>query len=161
MDIVLYGKGRDAVIMSDIREIEELIEQTDDEYALVLTDNEIRIIATAHADSLERSGRIEITGGLAAKIIEAFSTSPYFTHGDFAEGICRIIDAFYQTKNDCEDKIGDDELISFMVSSFNQTCGGSLDHLIEHELPKLAQVLLTGCASVPVDSKETEVREYD
>lgn len=161
MDIILYGNGRDALIKSDIREIEELIEQNNDDYALVLTDNEIRDIALAHADSLEKTGRIEIMGGLAAKITEAFSTSPYFSQNDFASGICRIIDAFYQTKNECEDKIGDDELIAFMVSSFNQVCGGSLDHLIEHELPKLSQALLMNLPTTTDDSREAETREYD
>jgi len=160
MDIILYGKNRDAVINANIRDIEELIEQSNDDYALVLTDDEIRTIATSHADSLERSGRIEIMGGLAAKITEAFSTSPYFSHSDFAHGVCRIIDAFYQTKNDCNDMIGDDDLIAFMVNSFNGVCGGSVDHLVEHELPKLSQALLSGnYTSEP--TAETEVREYE
>ena len=160
MDVILYGKNRDAVISSNIRDIEEFIEQTNDEYALVLTDDEIKTIAVSHADSLERSGRIEVMGGLAAKIIEAFSVSPYFTHNDFASGICRIIDAFYRTKNDSNDMIGDDDLIKFMVSSFNTVCGGSIDHLIEHELPKLAQALLSENYSNNSRS-ETETDEYE
>lgn len=161
MDIVLYGKGRDEIIASDVRELCELADETHDEYALILTENEMRTVAESHADSLERNGRIEIMGGLVAKITEAFSVSPYFSQNDFADGLCRLISAFYHTKNDCEDLISDDELIEFMVRGFNEVCHGSLDHLIESELPILARRLIQGKKSEVTDENYAEEREYE
>lgn len=160
MDIILYGKDKNSIIDSDIAELCELADNTKDDYALILTEQEMRAVALSHIETLERTGRVEIMGGLVAKITEAFSTSPYFSQNDFAEGLCRLIDAFYQTKNDCEDLIGDDELIEFMVANFNDVYGGDLNALIENALPRLSQMLLMGRRN-DNDENRPEEREYD
>ena len=161
MDIVLYGKDRNEIITSDVYELTELSERTTDDYALILTDNDIRTVAASHADTLEKTGRIEIMGGLVAKITEAFSTSPYFTQNNFADGLCRLIDAFYQTKNDCDDMISDDDLIEIMVTNFNEVYGGDIDALTENLLPRLSQMIrMNGIPKMNNDDTDVE-REYD
>lgn len=161
MDIVLYGKDRNEIISSDIYELTELSERTTDDYALILTDSDIRAVAVSHADTLEKTGRVEIMGGLVAKITEAFSTSPYFTQSNFADGLCRLIDAFYQTKNDCDDMIGDDELIEIMVTNFNNVYGGDIDMLTENLLPRLSQMIRMNGTPKVNDTEIGEEREYD
>lgn len=161
MDIVLYGKDRNEIITSDVYELTELSERITDDYALILTDNDIRAVAASHADTLEKTGRIEIMSGLVAKITEAFSTSPYFTQNNFADGLCRLIDAFYQTKNDCDDMISDDDLIEIMVTNFNEVYGGDIDALTENLLPRLSQMIrMNGIPKMNNDDTDEE-REYD
>ena len=161
MDIVLYGKDKNEIISSDINELNELIERTTDDYALILTDNDIRVVAASHADTLEKTGRIEIMGGLVAKITEAFSTSPYFSQNNFADGLCRLIDAFYQTKNDCDDMIGDDDLIEIMVTNFNEVYGGDIDALTENLLPRLSQMIRMNSTPDSNGNNTDMEREYD
>ncbi len=161
MDIILYGQDKNEIIAADIAELCDLADRTTDDYALILTEAEMQAVAVSHTESLERTGRIEVMGGLVSKITEAFCTSPYFSQNDFADGLCRLIEAFYQTKNDCEDLIGDDELIEFMVTNFNNVYGGDLNALIENALPRLSQMLLMGNRSKSNEMPEIEEREYD
>lgn len=124
----------------EIGEIIALNEKTA-EYGMVLTRKDVEEIVAARREALKNSGRVEIACDLAMKLIEAFYDSPYIEQSTYKNTINRLIDLFYEVKNETEDLISDGEAIAFMKKSFNGECNGSLELLAYKMLPEFAATI--------------------
>ena len=122
------------------KETEEIIALNEKtaEYSLVLTRKDVEEIVAARREALKNFGRAEIACDLAVKLIGAFSDSPYIEQSTYKNTINRLIDLFYELKNETEDLISDGEAIAFMKNSFNGECNGSLELLAYKTLPEFA-----------------------
>lgn len=67
-------------------------------------------------------------------IIKIFCTSPYIHQHNYVEVLNELIDIFYFCKNEIEELMSDQELISQMKEYFDKSCGGSLELLKNREL---------------------------
>lgn len=121
----------------EIGEIIALNEKTA-KFGLVLTRKDVEEIVAARREALKNSGRVEIACDLAVKLIEAFYDSPYMEQSTYKNAINRLIDLFYELKNETEDLISDGEAIAFMKNSFNGECNGSLELLAYKTLTEFA-----------------------
>lgn len=107
------------------------------QYGLILSEKGAKALAEAQKHALKSNGRIELENGIAAKMVDAFCSSPYLSQDSFESTVSELIEIFYQIKNDTNDTVSDDDIVSFMAHSFNTVCGGSLQMLAGQEASRL------------------------
>lgn len=106
-------------------------------YMLHLSEKDAVQIIESRNRILSDVGRLELNYDIVQKIINTFCTSPYINQHDYTETICDLLEIFYYYKNETRDEISDDDLIDFMKSSFDGSCFGSLELLVNRELENL------------------------
>lgn len=107
-------------------------------FGLILSPAEAAALLETRAEALRSSGRIEFGPGVMQKMILAFCDSPYLCQSNYTETLQELIEIFYYFKNECQDKISDDELIEWMKKYYDTSCEGSLDLLRNRELEQMA-----------------------
>lgn len=110
-------------------------------HGLVLTQKQAIELLEVRAEELKYHGRLEFGEGIFGKLIEAFSDSPYITQQNYFETLCVLTEIFYYYKNETEDYLSDEELISYMKRYFNGSCKGSVELLSTREMDELARNL--------------------
>ena len=113
-------------------------------YGLSLTQAQIENLVQGHDRALEETGRVEFGEGIIKKLITAFRTSPFITQENYEETLFELQYAFYYFKGEANERIGDDELIGYMLSVFNGRAQGSLEYLTQTALPRLCRELRRG-----------------
>ncbi|SDM62139.1 DUF6323 family protein [Acetanaerobacterium elongatum] len=108
-------------------------------YGLTLTPEQATELTQTRSRSLAATGRVEFSGGIIGKLIEAFADSPYLQQREYAKTLNELVEAFYNYKNETLDTLSDDELIALMKDYYNRRSGGSLELLTGRELEKLAR----------------------
>jgi hypothetical protein len=108
-------------------------------YGLRFTDPQIRELVKRRFEALKSTGRVEFGQGIIKKLITQFCDSPYITQENYEDTILELQDSFYYFKNECMDKIPDDELISLMKKFFDGVCQGSLEYLSGTSLEDLCR----------------------
>ncbi len=111
---------------------------------LSLTVQDAEMLYDSRTHALRNYGRIEFGGGITAKLVRAFATSPNVTKADFAATLCDLTEIFYAYKNETDYKISDDELISAMRQAFDGSCHGSVELLSTRGARMLLRLALTG-----------------
>ncbi len=137
------GKKFDISIvnMQKLRAIEDLREcnQLTLRYGLSLNEQEMQNIVNKRFAALKDTGRIEFGQGILKKLITEFCDSPYIMQDNYEDIIIELQDSFYYFKNESNDLISDDELISFMKLHFDGICQGSLEYLNDMTLEDLCR----------------------
>lgn len=126
--------------------VEAIIKCNDitEEYGLYLSQPQAMELVATRAQALSANGRIEFGGGVVDKMILAFCDSSYISMHNYTDTLHRLIEMFYNYKNETLGMMGDDDLIEFMKQSFNDVCEGSLDLLENRELEQMAHNLRYG-----------------
>lgn len=108
-------------------------------FGLVLTEQEMKMLASAHENALRDTGRVAFGGGILKKLAETFCDSPFIAREAWADTLAELQDDFYYFKNDSGDRLSDDELIETMKRVFDGPAQGSLDYLSGTSLPELCR----------------------
>lgn len=127
--------------------------ETTSRYGLVLKESDAMELANTRSEALEKTGRIEFSGGVINKLIMEFCDSPYLSQANYADTLNELIEAFYFFKNETLDEMDDDDLIAYMKKFFDDTSGGSLELLQSRDLEQLARNMRYG-AEDPDDTGE-------
>lgn len=104
---------------------------------LVITEETAREVTEARRNALKNNGRVELKSDVTVRLVRAFSNSPFIAQEDFSYVIAEIIDLFYHIKNETDNSISDDDLISEMLTVFNETCGGDIENMQSKGLEKI------------------------
>lgn len=112
--------------------------QESERYGLILNALQAQEIVKTFKQAIENHGRLELSIEAVNKIIAAFCTSPFLNSEDYVQTINELINLFYHMKNETEDLIGDEELISIMKEYYNSSCQGSLELLKDREMVRFA-----------------------
>lgn len=137
-DMLVVGRSREEV--SNVLACNEVIA----EFGLALTEKEAGMLVEARNESLVKYHRIEFGKSILDKLVVAFCDSQYIEGDDYAETLIRLQDMFYQFKNEAEDELTDEELITFMREQFEEICFGDIDYLAETCLPRFAKAIRAG-----------------
>ena len=132
MTVVNMQKLQTAV---ELRECNELTIK----FGLFLSVQQIQSLIERRFEALKDTGRIEFGQGILKKLIIEFCDSPYITQDNYEDTILELQDSFYYFKNESNDKISDEELISFMKRNFDGVCQGSLEYLGDMTLEDLCR----------------------
>ena len=98
-------------------------------FGLTLREDEIAELVQGREEALRASGRIEFGGGILPKLIRAFCDSPFIDRDNYAAVLYELQEMFYYFKTESKDKLSDDELIEFMVKTFNGRAQGSTEYM--------------------------------
>jgi hypothetical protein len=127
---------------------------------LFLTEREALELARTRRQALGAVGRVEIGVGAVEKIMRVFSNSAYLRRENYASVLNELVEAFYELKNESDDRISDDDLIRFLYDEFEHKSGGSLAFLQSRELNHLLRTLRFG-AEYETETGPEEKEEED
>ena len=132
--------------MSEDKIADKILEcnKNTEQYGLILTEQQALALSHTQTAALKKSGRIELGNGIADKLIDAFSDSPYISDSTYENILHELINLFYYYKNETWDTVSDSDLVDFMKNSFNGCCRGSVELLAEEALPALAYHIHSG-----------------
>jgi len=124
--------------LAAIQELQECNQFTE-KFGLTLTGEQIQRLVNERFESLQENGRIEFGEGVLKKLVYAFCSSPYLYQFDYEDTIAALQETFYYFKNESDDRLSDDELITFMKQTFDGKAQGSLEYLAETSLEELCR----------------------
>lgn len=113
-------------------------------YGLSLTGLQMERLADRRSQALRATGRVEFGPGVLPKLVLAFRDSPYLEQPCYEETLAGLQDLFYQMKNQCGERLTDDELIGAMKLIYDGPAGGSLDFLAGVPAEDLRRIGRTG-----------------
>lgn len=123
LQLMLQEKSR-----QELAQVISMNEQTG-RFGLELSEADAKLLVECRNKSLEKHQRIEFKEGILEKLIFAFCDSPYLNQDNYRENLERLVDIFYEFKNECGENLTDDELLTFMQEQFDGVCCGDLEYL--------------------------------
>ena len=108
-------------------------------FGLILTPKEAHELVVYRNATLQSFGRIELAGGSLARLINVFADSPFLDPATYYETLGELTETFYYFKNETEDTVSDDDLLTCMKKLFDGKCRGSVDLLQSLYLEELAR----------------------
>lgn len=96
-------------------------------HGLVLTEEKISNIIETRSSTLYNLGRVELGIDVTREMIESFCSSSFINDENFVSTINELHEIFYYLKNETEDRIADDKIISIMKDAFENSCEGSIE----------------------------------
>lgn len=126
-----------------------------EKYGLTLSESAVLAIAQKRTETLLETGRVEFGESVIPKLIEAFCDSPYLLQDDYEETLCALTEAFYSFKNDCFDRLTDDELIKSLRACYDAYEGG-LDAVCSLTIEELRRGRRLDDADAPDDEEEAD-----
>lgn len=113
-------------------------------FGLSLTEQEAQELVVCRNESLKKYRRVEFGNGILDKLIFTFCDSQYINQENYKETMEKLQDIFYCFKNEAEDQLTDDELLSFMREQFEEICMGDTEYLESTCLPRFAAAIRAG-----------------
>ncbi|KMZ55027.1 DUF6323 family protein [Dorea sp. D27] len=129
MDKALYellSANRDKEELAAVNSCNEIIGR---QFGLSLTREEAAALIAAKQESLKKHQRVEFGRGILDKLMFVFCDSQYISRQDYAETLARLQDIFYVFKNEAQDRLTDEELLTFMKEQFETVCFRDMEYL--------------------------------
>lgn len=95
-------------------------------HGLPLTPTQAQALCQSQSESLERTGRVDLGGGILPALIEHFADSPHIQRDAWTQTLRELTELFYLFKNTTRDTLGDGELLLAMSRLFDGPAQGSL-----------------------------------
>jgi hypothetical protein len=116
-------------MVEDQKFIERLIELNGKaaDYGLTITESAAREIALSRSAALAENERFEVKSDAVTRLVSAFLETRYIDQEDLAATAGELINLFYHIKNETDNSVSDDDLISEMLEVFVETCFGSME----------------------------------
>lgn len=144
----------------EIRALVAVNEKTE-EFGLTLSYEEARELVVRRNDSLKSSQRVEFGDSILNKLIYQFCDSQYINQDNYLQTLTDLQDVFYQFKNEAEDNLTDDELMTFMKEQFEEICTGDIDYLAGTCLEKFAEAVRAGYEGYMETGGHGEYGQFD
>lgn len=127
-------------------ELAEILEcsRNTQRYGLTLTAEEAGELIVSRDDGLKRLKRVELGRGMIDKLIHAFCDSEYIGRDNYLETLEGLLELFYEFRNETNDRLTDDELLTYMKEQFEGACFGDLEYLGGTCLERLAASVRAG-----------------
>lgn len=121
-------------LMQMARKKEELayvsaMNQKTEQFGLVLKEEDAKELIAYKNESLKKYERFEWGTGILERLIFVFCDSQYISQQNYLKSLERLQDIFYKFKNASQDRMTDEEILTFMKEQFESICYGSLDYL--------------------------------
>ncbi len=130
-------------------------------FGLTLSPAEATELVEYRERALKELGRVEFGTGILDSLIYEFCDSPYINQSDYADTLYELLELFYYYKNETLDKVTDADLLRYMKECFDGECGGSIKHLGETCLFRLADAVRKGQPIPDTDPKKAKTQPVD
>ncbi len=132
-----------------------------EQFGLVLTKEDARELTVNRNESLKSNQRVEFGEGILPKLIYTFCDSQYINQDNYMETLSELQDIFYLFKNEAEDNLTDDELMTFMKEQFESICYGDADYLAGTCLERFAEAIRAGYSGYIGSDGHNQYLEFD
>lgn len=132
-----------------------------EKFGLTLSYEEARDLVINRNESLKSTKRVEFGDGILNKLIYQFCDSQYINQENYLQTLTDLQEIFYQFKNESEDNLTDDELITFMKEQFEDVCMGDLEYLSGTCLEKFAEAIRAGYRDYMETGGHGEYSQFD
>ncbi len=132
-----------------------------EQFGLVLTTEEAKELVIGRNTSLKTNERVEFGAGILEKLIFNFCDSQYLKQENYADTLMELQDIFYMFKNEAEDHLTDEELMTFMKEQFESVCTGDTDYLADTCLERFAQAIRAGYTGYIGTGGHNEYEKFD
>lgn len=132
-----------------------------EQFGLTLTNEEAKELVISRNESLKMYQRVEFSGSILNKLVYSFCDSMYINQDNYADILMKLQDIFYMFKNEAEDKLTDDELMTFMKEQFESVCAGDTDYLADTCLERFAQAIRAGYTGFIETEGYNEYEKFD
>lgn len=143
----------------ELKEILDCNKQSS-QYGLSLTKEEAYQLACSRNESLKKYQRVEFGKGILDKLIDTFCDSQYIDQYHYLDMLTELQDIFYLFKNECADKLTDDELLTFMKEQFETVCAGDLEYLEQTCLGRFAAAVRAGYTGYTKSGGSKEYEQF-
>lgn len=128
------------------QEMERILEcnKKSEKYGLTLTQEETKNLLECRKNSLNENQRIEFGKGILTQIIDYFCDSLYINQDNYADILSELQEIFYTYKNETQDDLTDEELLSFMRKQYDEVCFGDMEYLRNTCLERYARAVRSG-----------------
>ncbi len=106
---------------------------------LVLSEEQYTSLAQRRQQALRRTRRVEFGDSALVKLAAAFCDSDFVSGRNYTPLLAEMVDIFYYYKNECGERLSDDELIAYMRRAFDTDAGGSAQYLADTCLERLCR----------------------
>lgn len=130
-------------------------------FGLALSSEDALAVMEARNESLKKHQRVEIGPCVTKKIIHLFCDSQYIWQDNYVETLKRLQDIFFLYKNECDDLVSDDELLTFMQEQFEGVCFGDLDYLETTCLQRFCMAIQAGYRGYRQSGSHSEYSLFD
>ena len=127
----------------ELAALEESNKKTE-KFGLSLTREQAGELVICRNESLKKYKRVEFGEGILNKLIFIFCDSQYIDVNNYLETLEKLQDIFYAFKNETQDKMTDDELLTFMREQYEKVCFGDLEYLGTTCLERYAKAVREG-----------------
>lgn len=132
-----------------------------EQFGLMLTKEDVNRIIEVKSETLKEEKRIELGESIVTTIIHEFCDSPYITEANYADTLIKLQAIFFKFKNEMEDEITDDELVTFMKEQFDGVCFGDTEYLETTCLEIFAEAIRAGYEGYKGSEGEGEFEKFD
>ena len=126
------------------------------QFGLSLTAEETKALIEAKNVSLKRHQRVEFGRGILDHIMFTFCDSQYISRENYAGTLMKLQDIFYKFKNEAQDRLTDEELLTFMKEQFEGVCFGDTEYLEGTCLERFAAAVRAGYRGYESDGGKGE-----
>lgn len=112
-------------------------------------------------ESLKKYQRVEFGKGILDKLIFTFCDSQYIYQDNYLDTLGQLQDIFYEFKNAAEDKLTDEELLTFMREQFESVCYGDTEYLENTCLARFVKAIRSGYEGYKGTGGRGEYEKFD
>lgn len=131
------------------------------QFGLVLTKEDAQELVQSRNESLKSYQRIEFSTSILESLIFNFCDSKYLHQDNYAKTLMELQDIFYMFKNESDDKLTDEELLTFMKEQFESVCTGDTGYLADTCLERFAQAVRAGYTGYIATGGHNEYEKFD
>lgn len=153
-ELLTKNRQRDELAMLDA------YNQKTEMFGLALTKEEAKALIVSRDESLKKYGRVEFGKGILDKLVYSFCDSQYISRENYLAVLTRLQDIFYHFKNESQDKLTDDELLTFMRQQYESVCYGDLDYLENTCLERFLKAVRGGYRGFTKSGGADEYEEF-
>lgn len=132
-----------------------------EQFGLTLTKEDADELIVCRNDTLKKYMRVEFGNSILDKLIFTFCDSQYIDQGNYLEVLEQLQEIFYEFKNESEDKLTDDELLTFMKEQFETVCFGDTDYLENTCLERFSRAIRGGYDGYKKSGTHNEYDKFD
>lgn len=145
------------------REAQTLVacNQRSEQYGLTLSEKEALALMECRNESLKKERRFELSESILKDMIDAFCDSRFLLQENYEESLERLQAIFYEFKNESEDLLTDEELLTFMREQYEEVCMGDLDYLEGTCLERFARAVRAGYSGYEKSGGVGEYGQFD
>lgn len=143
-----------------LKQVQETNQYTE-QFGLVLSEKDVRLLLVEKKDILKMQQRVEFGQSILPQIIYTFCDSSFISQSNYVETLIRLQEIFYLYKNEMQDEITDEELLSFMKEQFETVCYGDFNYLESTCLDIFAQAIRAGYRDYQKTQGRGEFEQFD